>query len=160
MHVGFGSDLQKQRVKRGVELEAIAATTRVSLRHLRALEDERSADLPGGVFNRGLLRNYCEVVGLEQGEWMERFATSELNTTADPDWVAFAESVRKNRASRTSSFPHKWLGVLLMVIGLAALGWAAWHFSVKPRLTAEPRLPPVSASSLSAFWSPGAHDSV
>jgi cytoskeletal protein RodZ len=38
MHVGFGRDLQQQRVKRGVELEAIAASTRVSIRYLRALE--------------------------------------------------------------------------------------------------------------------------
>ena len=91
--MGFGTDLQQQRVKRGVELEAIAASTRVSIRHLRALEDERSSDLPGGVFNKGILRSYCQFVGLEEREWMDRFAASELNASTEPDWAAFAESV-------------------------------------------------------------------
>src|SRR5579875_4214454 len=99
MHVGFGSDLQQQRVKRGVELEAIAASTRVSIRYLRALEDERSSDLPGGVFNKGILRSYCQFVGLEEREWMDRFASRDLSTTTAPDWEAFADNVRQHRLS-------------------------------------------------------------
>jgi cytoskeletal protein RodZ len=132
--VGFGRDLQKQRISRGVELEAIAASTRVSIRHLRALEDERRTDLPGGVFNKGILRGYCQVVGLEEGEWLDRFATSDLNTSAEPDWAAFAESVKQHRLAKASSRDRRWLGVFLMVVGLFALGWVAWHFTVRPHL--------------------------
>lgn len=132
--MGFGRDLQKQRISRGVELEAIAASTRVSIRHLRALEDERRTDLPGGVFNKGILRGYCQVVGLEESEWLDRFATSDLNTSAEPDWAAFAESVKQHRVAKASSRDRRWLGVFLMVVGLFALGWVAWHFTVRPHL--------------------------
>ena len=80
----MNSELGHGLVKRGVELEAIAERTRVSIRHLRALEDERSSDLPGGVFNKGILRSYCEFVGLEEQEWLNRFSESELNASTEP----------------------------------------------------------------------------
>ena len=149
MHVGFGRDLQQQRVKRGVDLEAIAANTRVSIRYLRALEDERTSDLPGGVFNRGILRSYCQFVGLEEREWMDRFAVSELNASTEPDWEAFAESVRQHRLSHGLPQQRRWFGVLLMVLGLAALAWVAWHFTVRPRLIAQPKALPTASGRIS-----------
>jgi cytoskeleton protein RodZ len=160
MQVGFGNDLQQQRVKRGVELEAIAASTRVSIRHLRALEDERTSDLPGGVFNKGILRSYCEIVGLEEREWMARFAASELNTSTEPDWAAFAESVRQHRLSSAGRQQRRWFGVVLMLLGLAALAWIAWHFTVRPRLIAEPKAAPVSTSGVSQTPLQQIYDSV
>lgn len=150
--VGFGRDLQQQRVKRGVELEAIAASTRVSIRHLRALEDERSSDLPGGVFNKGILRSYCEFVGLEEQEWMGRFASSGLNASLEPDWTAFAEGVRQSRVSTAVSQQRRWLGVVLMLLGLVALAWVAWHFTLRPRLISQPK--PVAAATSSASQGP------
>jgi cytoskeletal protein RodZ len=152
--VSFGRDLQKQRISRGVELEAIAASTRVSIRHLRALEDERQSDLPGGVFNKGILRSYCQVVGLEEREWLDRFATSDLNTSIEPDWGAFAESVKQHRVARSSSRDRRWLGVFLMVAGLFALGWVAWHFTVRPRLVMRSRPAAVTSSEASQNVAP------
>ncbi len=160
MRVGFGSDLRQQRVKRGVELDAIAASTRVSIRHLRALEDERGGDLPGGVFNKGLLRSYCQVVGLEESEWMDRFSISELNTSREPDWETFAESVRQHRLSNVLPQQRRWFGVLLMLAGLVALAWVAWHFTVRPRLIAGPKAAPVAASRVSQASVQRNYDSV
>ncbi|HEX4154177.1 MAG TPA: helix-turn-helix domain-containing protein [Acidobacteriaceae bacterium] len=134
MDVGFGRDLQGQREARGVALEAIARGTKVSLQYLRALEAERPSDLPGGVFNRGIVRSYCQFVGLEEAVWLKRFASSELGESSEPDWAAFAESVKRNRLAARQRASRGWLGVALMVMGLAALGWAVWHFAVGPRV--------------------------
>ena len=160
MHVGFGTDLQQQRVKRGVELESIAASTCVSIRHLRALEDERSSDLPGGVFNKGILRSYCRFVGLEEGEWLDRFVASELNASTEPDWAAFAENVRQHRLSSRIGQERRWFGVVLMVLGLVALAWVAWHFTVRPRLIAQPKATPTASSRISQAPVPFRYDSV
>lgn len=149
--MGFGRDLQKQRISRGVELEAIAASTRVSIRHLRALEDERRSDLPGGVFNKGILRGYCQVVGLEEREWMDRFAGSDLNATTEPDWAAFAESVKQHRV-KAPGRDRRWFGVFLMILGLVALGWIAWHFTVRPHLVM--RVRPASVTNSQASEQP------
>ena len=46
----FGEKLRKQREQRGIELDAISNTTKISTRMLRALEEEHFDQLPGGVF--------------------------------------------------------------------------------------------------------------
>lgn len=147
--MGFGRDLQQQRISRGVELEAIATSTRVSIRHLRALEDERQSDLPGGVFNKGILRSYCQVVGLEEREWLDRFATSDLNASIEPDWEAFAESVKQHRLAKAPNHDRRWFGVVLMIVGLFALGWAAWHFTVRPHMVMRAKPAPIANSEAS-----------
>jgi cytoskeletal protein RodZ len=64
----FGEKLRKQREQRGIELDAISNTTKISTRMLRALEDERFDQLPGGVFNKGFVRAYARQVGLDEEE--------------------------------------------------------------------------------------------
>ena len=147
MRVSFGRDLQQQRVKRGVKLEAIAASTRVSIRHLRALEEERGSDMPGGVFNKGILRSYCQFLGLEEREWMDRFRASELNPDIEPDWAAFADSVQQQRISQGGPQQKRWFGVVLMLLGLVALAWVAWHFTVRPHVIAGHNSPAASSAS-------------
>jgi cytoskeletal protein RodZ len=68
-HLGaFGDKLRKQREQRGIELDAISNTTKISTRMLRALEEERFDQLPGGVFNKGFVRAYARHVGLDEQE--------------------------------------------------------------------------------------------
>jgi len=64
----FGEKLRKQREQRGIELDAISNTTKISTRMLRAIEDERFDQLPGGVFNKGFVRAYARQVGLDEEE--------------------------------------------------------------------------------------------
>jgi cytoskeletal protein RodZ len=134
--VSFGRELQTERQRRDISLESIAEGTKVPTRHLRALEQEQFEQLPGGVFNKGILRSYCRHLGLNEQEWLERFpAVAPANA---PDWVVFAENVRRNRESRVSRLRGRWLGVLLMLVALGALGWAAWTYVLQPRLSGIP----------------------
>jgi len=64
----FGEKLRKQREQRGLELDAISNTTKISTRMLRALEDEHFDQLPGGVFNKGFVRAYARQIGLNEEE--------------------------------------------------------------------------------------------
>jgi cytoskeletal protein RodZ len=64
----FGEKLRKQREQRGLELDAISNTTKISPRMLRALEEEHFDQLPGGVFNKGFVRAYARQVGLDEEE--------------------------------------------------------------------------------------------
>lgn len=134
--MSFGRELQTERQRREISLESIAEGTKVPTRHLRALEQEQFEQLPGGVFNKGILRSYCRHIGLDEQEWMERFpAAAPANA---PDWVVFAENVRRNRDSHRSGLTGRWLGVLLMLMLLGAMGWAAWTYVLQPRLAGLP----------------------
>ena len=64
----FGEKLRKQREQRGIALDAISNTTKISPRMLRALEEEHFDQLPGGVFNKGFVRAYARQVGLDEEE--------------------------------------------------------------------------------------------
>jgi len=131
-NVPFGKELQLEREKRGVSLETVADETKVSTRFLRALEIDDFGSLPGGVFQRGIVRSYCRFLGLDEQEWLTRFAlTTESGNEAD--WTAFAVNVKRTRIPTRSSMRPRWWGVLLMLLGLLALSWAAWRYVVRPR---------------------------
>ncbi|MGA8439950.1 MAG: helix-turn-helix domain-containing protein, partial [Candidatus Sulfotelmatobacter sp.] len=64
----FGEKLRQQRERRGISLDTISTTTKISTRMLRAIEDEHFDQLPGGVFNKGFVRAYARQVGLDEEE--------------------------------------------------------------------------------------------
>jgi cytoskeletal protein RodZ len=135
----FGDELRMERERRQITLETICAVTKVSVRHLEALEEGKYTDLPGGVFRKGIVRSYLSAVGLEHESWLERFdATLRVNGTDDSseaDWSEFAENVRRNRAGRaTSQLDSRWIGVAVMIAVLVVLGWGVWRFVLHGRL--------------------------
>jgi cytoskeletal protein RodZ len=145
-NVPFGKELRLEREKLGVSLETIAEGTKFSPKFLHALEADDFDSLPGGVFQRSIIRSYCRFLGLDEQEWLNRFASIGPTGNGETDWVEFAENVKRSRIQTSSSMRPRWWGVLLMLLGLLALTWAAWHFVIKPRM--HPREPiPAQASS-------------
>jgi cytoskeletal protein RodZ len=133
----FGDALRIERERRQVSLESICAMTKVSRRHLEALEAGRYADLPGGVFRKGILRSYLRAVGLEEAGWVEQFENTAGTTAPENEegWTEFAENVRRNRTGRSASaVDSRWVGVAVMILALAALGWSVWRFVLHGRL--------------------------
>lgn len=61
----FGENLRRERELRGVSLREIAEGTKISLRFLEALEEDRVDVLPGGLFPRSFVRQYASFVGLD-----------------------------------------------------------------------------------------------
>lgn len=134
----FCDELRKERERRNVSIEKICEETKVSSRHLVALEAGDFDSLPGGVFRKGILRNYLSAVGLEEGPWIERFEASLRESAAGgpeaADWAEFAENVRRNRMGSGSASRSRWIGVGMMLVSVAALGWGVWKFALHGRL--------------------------
>jgi cytoskeleton protein RodZ len=127
----FGEDLRRAREERGIAVETICEATKVSAKHIRALEAGEFGDMPGGVFRRGFVRSYLRVLGLEESEWMPRFEEScrqsGMDDPADMEWVRFAENVKNNRgpAGGRAGFRRIALGLLLVLLAMA--GWCSWR---------------------------------
>ncbi|MDE1160853.1 MAG: helix-turn-helix domain-containing protein [Acidobacteriaceae bacterium] len=129
----FGPHLREERERLGVPLSAVADGTKFSLRHLEALENGDGAALPGGVFNRGLVQSYCRYLGIDESQWLNRL--SETQPEREPqEFAEFAEAIKRNRVRETPLVERRWAGVLLMLVALCAMGWAAWHFVIQPRV--------------------------
>ena len=61
----FGESLRRERELRGVSLREIADHTKISVRFLQALEEDRLDVLPGGMFPRAFVRQYALFLGLD-----------------------------------------------------------------------------------------------
>jgi cytoskeleton protein RodZ len=138
----FGEELRREREQRGVAVEAICQTTKVSAKHILALEAGALSELPGGVFRRGFVRSYLGALGLEEGAWMKRFEEScrEIGVQ-DPggtEWAAFAENVKNSRGVRRRQRGMRWVGAGLLLVALALAGWCGWRLVTHRRLIPQP----------------------
>ena len=125
----FGEDLRTERLSRGIALEEITAVTKISQRHLVALEQERFRLLPGGILSKGIVRGYTGALGLDQHLWTERFlkAYSASGNIIDDDrgWTAFASNVGKARIMRHDAVEvrMRWIGAVLLLLVVAGAGY-------------------------------------
>lgn len=144
----FGEELRTQRLSRGIPLEQITAVTKISQRHLVALEQDRFQQLPGGILSKGIVRGYAGAIGLDTRDWTDRFlkASNQTGVTVEPSadgWATFASNVAKDRLARREAMEQKlrWVGAVVLVALIAALGYftvryygvrAGWWSSVVP----------------------------
>ena len=128
----FGDELRRERERLGVTLDAIADATKVTIRHLRAVEEENFNQLPGGVFNKGIVRSYTGFLGLDEQQWLDRFMSayqeSGLVRSDDAGWTIFAENISNARVAARPETHLRWVGVLAMVLLLVTAGWFAWTY--------------------------------
>jgi cytoskeleton protein RodZ len=99
----FGGKLRLARERRGISLRQIAASTKISIGALEALERNDISKLPGGIFSRAFVRSYAVEVGLDPDvtvrEFLDRFqgepASSTAVQSAVPDEESTFESQRR-----------------------------------------------------------------
>jgi cytoskeletal protein RodZ len=141
----FGDRLRKEREQRGITLDDISLNTKIGTRLLRALEEEKFDQLPGGIFNKGFVRAYARHVGIDEdqavADYMSTVDANENNTVAgepehpqpterqpEPQPEAQIRVVREAR-QRDSSADIPWglLAILLLLIALAFASWSYYH---------------------------------
>jgi cytoskeletal protein RodZ len=134
----FGEDLRMERMSRGIALEDITAVTKITQRHLIALEQERFRLLPGGILSKGIVRGYAGAVGLDPNEWTERFikayAASGQMLDDDRSWLEFASNVGRARTQRSDTMEKRlrWIGViLLLLVGIAGAFLGVRYFGMR-----------------------------
>lgn len=69
----FGEKLKREREKRKISLDLVSSTTKISTRMLQALEQDKFNQLPGGIFNKGFVRAYARVVGLDEDQTVAEY---------------------------------------------------------------------------------------
>jgi cytoskeletal protein RodZ len=69
----FGPRLRRERERRNITLESIAARTNVSVDMWAALERNDFSRWPKGVFARAFVRDYARAVGIDANEVVDDF---------------------------------------------------------------------------------------
>ena len=118
----FGQELRSQRLSRGIALEQITAVTKISQRHLLALEQDHFRQLPGGILSKGIVRGYAGAIGLDVRDWTDRFlkASYAAGQPVEEDgrgWTEFASNVGKERIERHQAMEQRmrWIGAIVLL---------------------------------------------
>lgn len=83
--IDFGTYLRQAREKRGISLQQVSATTKISVRVLDALERNDPRKLPGGIFSRAFVRSYAREVGLDPEAVVTQFVAAFPNESGTED---------------------------------------------------------------------------
>jgi cytoskeletal protein RodZ len=103
----IGETLKTERETRRLSIEEVSSTTRIPLKTLESLEDDRFEDLPSGVFVRGFIKAYASAVDIDANDVLARF-DEERPQTLPPAPLATVHSRRR-------------YGAILLAITMAAL---------------------------------------
>ncbi|MEO8276761.1 MAG: RodZ domain-containing protein [Thermoanaerobaculia bacterium] len=148
--ISFGAWLRHQREARSVSLREIADNSKISLRYLEALEQDRFDVLPAPVFARGFLREYARVVGLNADEVVNLYLVALEERGGDV--ARRADRPKGTRIESTSSAPSSLgygllLGLAVVVfVGIAAL----LSFLAERRRSAPPTSKLVAPTTMAA----------
>lgn len=112
----FGENLRRERELRGIDLREMADATKISIRFLQALEQDRVDILPGGIFPRAFVRQYAKYLGLDPERLVAEFVYAHGGETA-PRKDARAP-VRVDQGAPRGLIAA---GVVLALLGL--VGW-------------------------------------
>ncbi len=113
-----GADLRAARERLGWTLPAISGHLRIRLAFLEAIEDGRTADLPGNAYAVGFLRTYAQALGLDPDEIARRFRAEA------------AEANRRPELNFPAPVPERGIpaGALVLIGGLLAIGaYVGWY---------------------------------
>ncbi len=144
----FGERLRREREMRSISLEEISESTKISRRHLEALESEDFNQLPGGIFNKGFVRAYARYLGIDEDQAVADYVAASDEQPAPEN--QFPLEVREQPDPQLNPKRSR----LPLAFALAALvgvlvGYAFWVKS-KPRTTeaAENRAPAHPAANV------------
>jgi cytoskeleton protein RodZ len=138
----LGQELRRERELRAITLREIANITKISIRYLQALEEDRLDVLPGTFFIKGAIRAYAKAIGLDEDHYMNKYHEDVLLQT-------YAVDKDRKRAEPGQGWPitshsRLYLIVFVSVLAIAAL---AYLFLLKPHtskraLSAQSPAPP------------------
>lgn len=128
---------------RGISLDQIMATTKISRRLLQALEDEQFDLLPGGIFNKSYVRAYAKCVGMDDEQAVAEYLQAAREPTPQERAIAQQhEPLQSDFRPANSRFPLLPVLILVVVAAGAAGGWKFYRDHLRQR-----KPPPVQAAT-------------
>jgi len=124
---------------RGISLDEIAAQTKISARNLRALEEEKFDQLPGGIFNKGFVRAYAKFLGIDEDQMVAEYvaASQETEDTREQklkDEFSRTEFRKPKSDDRDISLePKSQWGTIAAIVLIAVIAFGGWQVYQKKK---------------------------
>jgi len=123
----FGEKLKLEREKRAITLEQISLSTKIGMRMLQALEEEKFNQLPGGIFNKGFVRAYAKHVGIDEDQAVADYleASGESSAAkADAEMEAEIAPAEPREPTPSRQLPWGLFAAVLLLVALALWFWS------------------------------------
>lgn len=139
----FGERMRREREMRGIKLEDISESTKISRRNLLALEEEHFDRLPGGIFNKGFVRAYARFLGLDEEAAVQDF----MAASADYEQPAALQPPGSESVVKLPVIPSEasekrkqlvWTLAALIVLAAGAAGWYSLNPGKRFSLSSSP----------------------
>jgi cytoskeleton protein RodZ len=136
----FGERLRREREMRGIGLDEIATATKISARNLRALEDEKFDQLPGGIFNKGFVRAYAKFLGIDEEDIVAQYETASHETEAAREQKLQEEFAKaefrkpKRNDPEISLEPKSQWGTIAAIVLITALAYGGYSYYQRRKL--------------------------
>ena len=123
---------------REIDLHEIAERTKISLRYLQAMEQDRFELLPAPVFARGFLREYAKYVGLSPDEVVNYYLSA---LGAEEQEAGEREPAPVRRSGAASPWSYGVFLVLGLILLAAVIAYLAFYAESRRRDQRPPPLP-------------------
>lgn len=135
----IGQDLKRERELRGISLKEIADSTKINLRFLRALEEDRFDMLPEQFFTRGIIRSYANYLGLEEQSVLNAYLEiQKIQKNKEPtDSDKKAEKAEWSEVAHQKKRPSWFLPLIVLVILMFVIVFyfVFWKEKAPPSIT-------------------------
>lgn len=118
-----GALLRDRRTELGLSLAEIAARTNIRRAYLEALEEGRYEALPGLAYQKGFLRNYAGVLGLEADRVLQQWRNETISTDDGRRSEPSVAHLSSNEAKTLPRLPLRAIFLALLVIVPAILSY-------------------------------------
>ncbi|MFP6743155.1 MAG: RodZ domain-containing protein [Alphaproteobacteria bacterium] len=136
-HSDVAAELYRGRVRRGVDLAAVADELRIHYEHLLALEEGRFDELPGPTYVIGFLRSYAGYLALDADDLVRRFKDETAYRDSRPD-LSFPSPQDEGRVPTVA--------LIALSLALVAAAYGGWYYVANVDRVVVEKVPPVPES--------------
>lgn len=125
----LGEQLRRARDERGVSLREISEHTRITMRHLEAIEADDFKNLPGGIFNKSFIKAYARYIKFDETRALDLYARTAREHGESVDEVATSPQRSRIYTNDPARSPLVTLGLSAVIVGILILiVYAGLHY--------------------------------
>ncbi|MCA1620992.1 MAG: helix-turn-helix domain-containing protein [Acidobacteria bacterium] len=117
----LGEQLRRARTERGINLREVSEQTRITMRHLEAIEADDYKALPGGIFNKSFVKSFARQVGFPEARALELYERTARERGFQDEEPATSPQRSRVYMGDTGRSPLMTYGLSLLIVGLLAL---------------------------------------
>jgi cytoskeletal protein RodZ len=117
----LGEQLRQARLARGVNLREVSEQTRITMRHLEAIEADDYGSLPGGIFNKSFIKSYARHVGFPEARALELYERTSRERGFHSEEPATSPQRSRVYMGESARSPLMTYGLSAVIVGVLIL---------------------------------------